>query len=162
MVVVTIGMLLVGGATLTTSKYLARERLSSAVTELVSIINIARSYATTNQTPSGFVGLDYVAITLSANGLATIVPVNNINGVGTSYVSKNISSPGITFTQINIGGLQFAAGNAKLLGKNPDPSYLSYPLPASTSVGITISSAEVTETRHVTVGSYGAVNTYKL
>jgi prepilin-type N-terminal cleavage/methylation domain-containing protein len=158
MVVVTIGLLLVGGMSLGISGFLGRERVLSASKDLVSILNLARNFAVTNQVPSGFTGLDYVAVTLSSSGTVTVYPVNHTSGIGASYVSKNVGTAGISFTQINFGGLQFAAGSGKLVGKNADPSYVSYPLSAATSVGITVSSAEVSQIRQITINPFGSID----
>jgi len=158
MVVVTIGMLLVGGISVATSSFLARERVSSSAKDLVLIINIARNYAVTNQVPTGFTGLDYVAVTLTSSGLISVFPVNNTSGVGSSYISKQSGNLGINFTPISFGGLQFAAGSGKLVGKNADPSYVSYPLPAASNVGITVSSAENSVTRQIIINPFGSVS----
>lgn len=158
MVVVTIGMLLVGGISVATGSFLARERVSSSAKDLVSIINIARNFAVTNQVPSGFVGLDYVAVTLTSSGLVSVFPVNNTTGIGSSYISKQVGDFGLSFTPISFGGLLFGAGSGKLVGKNADPSFVSYPLPSTSSVGVTISSAENTVTRQIIINPFGSVS----
>lgn len=162
MVVVTIGMLLVGGVSVATSSFLARERVASSAKELVSIINIARNFAVTNQVPAGFVGLDYVAVTLTSNGLVSAFPVNNTTGIGSSYISKQAGGPGISFTPISFGSLLFGAGSGKLVGKNADPSYVSYPLPSASNVGVTVSSAENSITRQIIVNPFGSVSSTNL
>ena len=159
---ITITMVLVGGAALSVTKYLAGEKLTAAASELVSVLDFARSAAITNQVPSGFVGLDYVAVTLTAGGKVVVLPVNNSTGVGASYVVKDLGEPGVSFTTKSLGGLLFAAGSGKLLGKNPAPSYNSYPLASSASVGITISSGEVTETRQIIISAFGAISSIRL
>lgn len=158
MVVVTIGLIIVGGISVGVGGFLGRERLLSASKDLVAILNLARNYAVTNQVTSGFSGLDYVAVTLTSSGLVSVFPVNHVNGIGDSYVAKNVGNAGISFTQIDFGGLQFAATSGKLVGKNVDPSYVSYPLPATTSVGVTIASAEVSQTRQITIGPFGSID----
>lgn len=160
MVVVTIGMLLVAGVSVSTGSFLARERISSSTKQLISTINLARSFAVSNQTPSGFTGLDYVAVTLTSAGLVSVFPVNNNTGIGNSYVSKQVGDLGISFTPINFGGLQFAAGSGKLLGKNADPSYVSYPLPSTSNVGVTISSAETSQFRQIIINPFGSINSF--
>ena len=162
MVVVTISMMLVGGVALSVTKYLAGEKMSLAASQLVSVLDFARSAAITNQTPLGFTGLDYVAVTLTAEGKVEVWPVNNSTGIGTSYLSKNLNTSGISFTAKSVGDLQFAAGSGKLLGKNAAPSYVGYPLSSSASVGITVSSAEVSGTQQITISAFGAISLTQL
>lgn len=162
MVVVTIGLLLVGGISVSTGRFLARERVASSANELVSVINIARNFAVTNQVPVGFTGLDYVAVTLTSSGLVSVFPVNNTTGIGSSYLSKQAGNLGINFTPINFGGLLFGAGSGKLVGKNADPSYVSYPLPSASNVGVTVSSDENSITRQIIISPFGSVSSTNL
>ncbi len=157
MVVVTISMVLMGGAAITISQYFAKERIATATTDMISILNTARSLAITNQVPASFTGLDYVAVTLSTTGQITVYPVNIATGVGNTYLTKDLGNQGIVFSRIDLGGLQFASGNGKLMGKNPSPSFVSYPLPSNSMVGVTVSSSEISGSRQVIINAYGAV-----
>ncbi|MBI2465334.1 type II secretion system protein [Candidatus Shapirobacteria bacterium] len=162
MVVITIGIVITGGAMVSVTKYVAKEKLVQAASEVVSMVDLARNMAIINQVTAGFTNLDYVAVTLTSSGVVSVFPVNNISGVGSSLVTKKIGSGGIVFSSLNLGGLQFAAGSGKLVGKNPSPSYQSYPLPPTTNVGITISSTEVSETQQIIISPFGGVTNTKL
>ncbi|MFZ2153129.1 MAG: prepilin-type N-terminal cleavage/methylation domain-containing protein [Microgenomates group bacterium] len=157
MVVISISMLLITGVSVAVTRFSSGENLNAAMTELVTMFDLARSTAVSNQTTTGFVDLDYVAVTLTTDGWVSIMPVNNSTGVGNSFSSKYVGGSGIIFTSLNFGDLLFAAGNGKLLGKDPLPSYSSYPLSSAAAVGVTITSANVGNTRQVIINSFGAV-----
>lgn len=162
MVVVVISMVLMGGAVVGINRYFAGEKLNSAASETESVLNLAKIMAVTNQSPAGFGGMDYVAVTISTDGIISVYPVNNSSGIGSSMVAKDLRNTRATFSQIDLGGLQFGAGSGKLLGKNAAPSFASYSLAANSSVGVTISLAEVAETRQLVISSLGEIKISKL
>ncbi|MBP9817970.1 prepilin-type N-terminal cleavage/methylation domain-containing protein [Candidatus Shapirobacteria bacterium] len=157
MVAVSISIVVMSGLAVSVSSYFAKEKMKLATSELVSMINLARSMAVTGQVTSGFTKLDYVAVTLSATGVVSAFPVNNISGTGPSYFSKDISAPEVTVTQINFGTLQFASGSGKIVGKDLSPLFTSYPVAPNFNVGITLSSVENSGTSQIVIGPLGTV-----
>lgn len=160
MVVITISMLLVVGVVVSMNQYYGREKMNQASSRLVSLLELARTYAITNQHPSSLAEMDYVAVTLTANGTVAATPVNRISGSGPSYFSENVY-PGVEVitTPLNFGSLNFAVGSGKLVGKDPAPSFASYPLPAAASVGITLTTAENNpDNQQIVVSAFGGIN----
>lgn len=160
MVAVTVSVVIMSGVAVSVSGYFANEKVDRARGELVSSLNLARNMAVTSQVTSGSFGLDYVAVTLTTDGVVSAFPVNNVSGSGPAYFSKDISDDAVTVSRISFGDLQYGAGSGKLVGKNPQPSFGSYPLPASQSVGVTLSSLEKDITKYIMVGSLGTIRTY--
>jgi Tfp pilus assembly protein FimT len=114
MVVVVVSMILVVIGVVAMTRYLAREHVVSARSEILSSIRLARNYAVTDQKPTGF-NLDYVAVALTADGQLTVWPVNLVSGSGPSYFTKDVSSDDVTVTPVNYGDLLFSVSDGKLL-----------------------------------------------
>ena len=139
------------------NSFSSKERVSQVSTELSSYLNSARNLAVTSQSPTGF-AMEYVAVTLSSAGILKAYPVNSVTGIGPSYFSRSLSSSQLTVTQIDFPTLLFAAGSGKLVAKNADPSYKTYPLPSTTEVGISIASLESGLTKGVLINAFGTIN----
>lgn len=148
MVAITITLVLAGTGMVSINKFLAKEKINQAATEVVSLLNLTRNLAMTGQAPSGF-NLQYVSVTL-INGTLIAYPTNS-GGVGTKYFSKKVAENGVSLTQINLGGLQFATGSGKLLDATGSP------LPSGQIVGLSVTSAEVSDSRQITISPFGAV-----
>ena len=159
MVVMTISILLVSGGVLSLNNYFAQEKINSAAGNLVSLLNLAKNYAQTNQVPTGYNGqLSYVTVQIGAAGRVQAFPVDKSTGVGTSYYSTLIA-PGapITATQISIGSLNFAAGSGRLIGDG------GVAINPSLSVGITLMTAENLDiSRQITVSAAGIISSFLL
>ena len=140
MVVIAISTLMISGGVLSLNTYLATEKINSAATTLVSMLNLAKNFAQTKQLPNGYVGkLDYVAVQLGVAGRLRAYPVSLASGmnVGTSYFSVYIGNgAAISATMIPVGGLNFAAGNGRLVDSS------NVPVTANHSVGITLLTPE--------------------
>ena len=146
MVVVSISLFMISSVAISLNKYYSREKVTQATNRIISLINLARSYAVTNQFPTGFSNIDYVSIVLKTNGKISAFPVN-LSGTGPSYFSEKVGTGDIITTAITFGTLNFAVGSGKLVGKN-DSSFLSYPLSSVYSIGITVTSGEISPDYH--------------
>lgn len=154
MVTVAIGIVLVGVGVVSMTKFLSREHMASARTEILSAVKLARNYAVTDQKPSTFSDqLDLVAVTIGANGQLSVWPVNLISGTGASYLTENVSSNGAIITPVDYGELLFSVPEGKLL--MPDGIT---PVGSGDTVAVLISSAEgVAETMTVSVDAGGKI-----
>ena len=154
-VVIAIGMVMVGVGVVSITKYLAREHVVSAKNEILSAFKLARSYAITAQRPTGdSEQLDYVAVTLTADGKLGVWPVNYDSGdTGPSYLAKDISEDDVVLTPIAYRDLFFSVPEGKLLSSDG-----SVPAVSSYVVSLPISStAGVAETLSVSVDAGGKI-----
>lgn len=149
--IVIIGMLL-GGGLVYLNSFNSRQELQSAKDELVAALRLARTYAVTGQTPSGFTGvLQYVSVTINTTGNATVKAVN-ASDIGTSYFSKKIATSGIGVTAP--ADLGFSIYSGKLVKDNG-----SSIVPLGTDRKITIRSTEgIGDTKIITIKTSGLVD----
>lgn len=151
MVTITIIMLIMGGGMVMINNFLAKERVNQTAIELVSLLNLARNYATTSQLPTGVTSMDFVAVTVTTNGMVSVMPVSVASGIGASFFAKNVAGNNVTLSKIDYGGLQFAVGDGKLV------SVLAVPLPATTAVGITVFTTETDDTSVIQINPFGTI-----
>ena len=150
MVVVAVSTMVVGIGVISVSSSLYRQRVQAARTSLISSLRLARNYAVTSQSPSGYNNqLDYVSVNISTGGNVSASAANLTAGVGTSYFSKNISEDEV---KISSGTLLFSVPEGKILSNPTTPAEASYVL----TVGISSVEGPV-ETATVQVDAGGKI-----
>lgn len=150
MVVVAVSTMVVGIGVISVSSSLYRQRVQAARTSLISSLRLARNYAVTSQSPSGYSNqLDYVSVNISTDGNVSASAANLTAGVGTSYFSKNISEDEV---KISSGTLLFSVPEGKILSNPTTPAEASYVL----TVGISSVEGPV-ETATVQVDAGGKI-----
>jgi len=152
LVVVSVMLLLSGGAFVYINDFSIKQKMESTRKELISNLRLARNYALTGQI-SGEESLDYVEVQISQNGLMEAWP----NGdVGSSYYSMDVSPVGVGITVIPDGSLFFKAYEGKMLKEDAGGILVSFPV--DEKIEIIIGSGGVGETRVVEVKSSGMIN----
>jgi len=150
LVVVTVMMVMAGGALVYINDFNAKQKMESTKKELVSSLRLARNYAVTNQ--MGDVdSLEYVQVEI-ADGVMEAWP----NGVGSSYFSKELSPIGVGVSLVGVDCLRFSSYGGKLVKRGVGDSLV--PVGIGESVAIVISSGEVGSTLVVEVQSSGLVD----
>jgi len=152
LVVVSIVLLLAGGAFVYINDFNAKQKMESTRKEVVANLRLARSYALTGQ-KSGSDDLNYVEIRISQDGLMEAWPNED---VGSSYYSVDVSPIGVGISVVPDESLFFKAYEGKML-KRVDSVLVSFPV--DQTVKVVIASGEgVGETRVVEIKSSGMIN----
>jgi Tfp pilus assembly protein FimT len=126
MVVVMVSMILVGVGVVSVSGVLTRQRVLSAQSEVISALKMARNYAVTSQSPSGYANqLDYISVTVNSSGMILVQPVNLAAGVGTSYFSKDTTGDKVVLVPSS-ATLLFSVPEGKVLLNSTTPANSSY------------------------------------
>ena len=126
LVAVSIGIVMMGFGIISVSKFLTREHVTTAKSEVISAVKMARNYAITAQPPDGFADgqLDYIMVTIDANKRLVITARNLTVGVGTSYYAKVIGGDDVTIT--TSGNILFSIPEGKLLINGSTPADSAY------------------------------------
>ena len=143
--VVSVMLLLSGGALIYINDFNARQKMESTRKELISSLRLARNYALTNQMPDSG-SLEYVEVDVAGDGVIEALA----NGVGTSYFSRDVSPDGVNVS-LGVAVLRFSSYGGKRVED-------SGPVGVDEIAQIIISSLEVGSTLVVEVQSSGLIN----
>lgn len=139
LVVVTIGGLLIGIGVVSMQSFFAKQKVAGVKNEIINGIRLARNYAVTGQSPPSFGNsLDYVAVTISASGILSVLPLNISSGIGVSYFSKQLDRSGVDIDIVDFGELLFSVPEGKLL--EVVSGYTVKPMDAGDTVAVVVTS----------------------